>query len=362
MQAALAQRGTHVSLRTVYRTMSEFGLIHRHRRPHGITKADTAIQDRENLIKRDFSAAAPLKKLLTDITEVQCSDGKLYVSPILDCFNGEIVALEMHDNMKKELCIDTIKQLREKYGKLEGTVLHSDRGCQYTSCAFRRELVTNGLIQSLSGTAHCYDNARMESFFATLKKEKLYQIPTYRMKREEVKTVIFRYIFGYYNTQRINSFNAGGLSPVALRTSTGMAHHAAGLLPIQDFGYSLTAHFLTIPKRTADEKAEVSHIHKTTGGYVGSKINGKYEVNSLEALTATRPSRDWLCEYQHSHFMERIGEIQEYKQSGIRTLFAKMCFIRPAETTILSQILSELKITDSETASVIEYLMQRAGI
>ena len=133
----------------------------------------------------------------------------------------------MRDNMKKELCIDTVKQLREKYGRLDGTVLHSDRGCQYTSYAFRRELVTNGLVQSLSGAAHCYDNARMESFFATLKKEKLYQIPTYRMKREEVKTVIFRYIFGYYNTQRINSFNEGGLPPVALRTSTGLAHHAA---------------------------------------------------------------------------------------------------------------------------------------
>ena len=93
----------------------------------------------------------------------------------------------------------SIKQLREKYGRLEGAILHSDRGCQYTSYAFRRELVTNGPIQSLSGTAHCYDNARMESFFATLKKEKLYQIPTYKMKREEVKTVIFRYIFGYYN-------------------------------------------------------------------------------------------------------------------------------------------------------------------
>ncbi len=58
-------------------------------------------------------------------------------------------------------------------------------------------------------------------------KENLYQIPTYRMKREDVKTVIFRYIFGYYNTQRINSFNEGGLPPVALRTSTGLAHHAA---------------------------------------------------------------------------------------------------------------------------------------
>lgn len=115
-------------------------------------------------------------------------------------------------------------------------------------------------------------------------------------------------------------------------------------------------------KRVADEKAEIAYIHKTTGGYVGSKINGKYEVCSLESLTSTRPSRDWLCEYQHSHFMERIGELQEYKQSGIRTLFAKMCFIKPAETAILLQILSELKSTDSEAASVIEYLMQRAGI
>ena len=227
MQTALAQRGTHVSIRTVYRTMSEAGLIHRHRRPHGITKADTATQDKENLIKRDFTADAPLKKLLTDITEVQCADGKLYVSPVLDCYNGEIVALEMRDNMKKELCIDTVRQLRQKYGRLEGTILHSDRGCQYTSYAFRRTLVSAGLIQSLSGTAHCYDNARMESFFATLKKEKLYQLPTYRMKREEVKTAIFRYIFGYYNTQRINSFNKDGLPPVALRSSTGLAHHAA---------------------------------------------------------------------------------------------------------------------------------------
>ena len=149
------------------------------------------------------------------------------VSPILDCYNGEIVALEMRDNMKKELCIDTVRQLQQKYGRLEGTILHSDSGCQYTSYAFRRTLVSAGLIQSLSGTAHCYDNARMESFFATLKKEKLYQLPTYRMKREEVKTVIFRYIFSYYNTQKINSFNEGGLPPVALRSSTRLAHHAA---------------------------------------------------------------------------------------------------------------------------------------
>ena len=63
--------------------------------------------------------------------------GKLYVSAILDCFNGEILALEMRDNMKKELCIDTLKQLKSKYGDISGAIFYSDRGCQYTSYAFK---------------------------------------------------------------------------------------------------------------------------------------------------------------------------------------------------------------------------------
>ena len=88
----------------------------------------------------------------------------------MDCFNGEIVALEMRDNMKKELCIDTVRQLGRIYPNLKGAVFHSDRGSQYTSAAFRAELSRRGMVQSLSGTGHCFDNARMESFFATLKK------------------------------------------------------------------------------------------------------------------------------------------------------------------------------------------------
>ncbi|CAG7652865.1 hypothetical protein PAESOLCIP111_06657 [Paenibacillus solanacearum] len=107
------------------------------RHPNGITREDAAAQKSENLIKRDFSASAPNQKWLSDITEVPCSDGKLYLSAVLDCLNGEIVGIAMDDNMRKELC-----------------------------------------IQSMSGTGRCYDNARMESFFATLKKEKLYKIKT----------------------------------------------------------------------------------------------------------------------------------------------------------------------------------------
>ena len=207
------------SRRTVYRAMQEGNLLHQRRTPHGITKATDAIQEKENIIKRDFTSGRPITKLLTDITEVQCSNGKLYISPIFDCYNGEIVALEMRDNMKKELCIDTVKQLKQRYGNLEGVILHSDRGSQYTSDAFRSILSTYGMIQSLSSTGKCYDNARMESFFATLKKEKLYRIPTYAMTKEQVKTVVFRYIFAYYNTIRITSFNPGGVPPTKYRES-----------------------------------------------------------------------------------------------------------------------------------------------
>jgi len=217
IQIALLQRGIQVSRRTVYRTMKEAGLLHKRRIPHGTTKATTEIQEQENLVKRDFTADSPMKKLLTDISEVQCLDGKLYVSPIMDCFNGEIVALEMRNNMKKELCMDTVKQLKELHPNLEGIILHSDRGSQYTSDAFRVQLKEYGIVQSLSGTGHCFDNARMESFFATLKKEKIYQVAAYTLTREQVKTMIFRYVFVYYNRMRIYTGNPDGMPPVKYR-------------------------------------------------------------------------------------------------------------------------------------------------
>jgi len=218
MLIALEQKGIHVSQRTVYRTMSEMGILHRRRIPHGITKATTEIQERENLIKRDFKAEKPLQKLLSDITELQCHDGKLYVSAVLDCYNGEILSIAMDSNMKKELCIRTVKELELQYGKrLCGAIFHSDRGSQYTSEAFKKALSEAGLIQSLSGSGHCFDNARMESFFATLKKEKIYRISAYKLTREQVKSIIFRYIFVYYNRIRISSVNPGGLAPIAYR-------------------------------------------------------------------------------------------------------------------------------------------------
>ena len=214
---ALEQAGIDVSQRTVYRVMKENGWLHKRRVPHGITRVATEAQEQENLPKRDFGAQRPLKKFLTDITEVQCADGKLYVSPIMDCFNGEIVALEMRDNMKKELCIDTVRQLRRLCPPLNGAVLHSDRGSQYTGAAFRAEFACCGLAQSLSGVGRYFDNARMESFFATLKKEKIYRIAAYKLPCEQVRTIIFRYVFACYNRVRIYTRNPLGLPPVRYR-------------------------------------------------------------------------------------------------------------------------------------------------
>ena len=126
MKIALFNKGLKVGTRRLARLMRELNLIHeRKRRPEGLTKATTEVQEEENLIKQDFTAGKPFTKLLTDISQIQCEDGKLYISPILDCFGGEILALQMRDNMKKELCIDTVKAAARRY-PIRGAILHSD--------------------------------------------------------------------------------------------------------------------------------------------------------------------------------------------------------------------------------------------
>ena len=217
MQQALMQRGMKAGLRRVKRIMWEHGWLHeRRRRPKGLTKADPAAMAAENLLKQDFHANRPFAKLLTDITEVQCRDGKLYISPIMDCYSGEILSLCMRDNMKKELCVDTVKAMANRF-PVRDAILHSDRGSQYTREAFRPELARQGLTQSLSGVAHCYDNARMESFFATLKKELIYRVSAYRLSMSEVKSLVFRYVFVYYNRIRVYTANPGGWPPETWR-------------------------------------------------------------------------------------------------------------------------------------------------
>lgn len=98
------------------------------------------------------------------------------ISPIMDYFNREILSLCMDNNMRSGLCADTLKAVAGRF-PIRGTVLYSDRGSQYTSTLFRQTLSSCGASQSLSGVDHCHDDVRVESFFATLKKELLYSDP-----------------------------------------------------------------------------------------------------------------------------------------------------------------------------------------
>ena len=103
MQIALANRGIHAGKRRITRIMREHGWLHKRRRkPKGLTKATTEIQEKENLIKQDFHSEKPYQKLLTDISQIPCYNGTLYISPIMDCFNGEILSLCMRNNMRKD--------------------------------------------------------------------------------------------------------------------------------------------------------------------------------------------------------------------------------------------------------------------
>lgn len=115
-------------------------------------------------------------------------------------------------------------------------------------------------------------------------------------------------------------------------------------------------------KREADEKAEIQRIHELSGGYVGAKVKGKYEVFTLEEIAANRPSRNWLREYTQQDFETCISEMQQFKHSGTSMLFAKMCFITPTETAILLDLWITLKISDPKTADAIEFLMRKAGV
>jgi len=214
-----------LSYSTIVRICQENGLIiHYKRSAKGITTPDTEAQKSENLIQQDFTAQSPNQKWLTDITEIACEDGKLYLAAILDCYDGSIRGFKMDDNIRTGLCIGAFERACHDDGAY-GMILHSGRGSQFTSQAFRETLAKHGAIQSMSGTGRCYDNARMESFFATLKKEELYQINTLQMRIVDVKSIIYRYIH-YYNLRRIYSTN-DGWPPLVYRRMYYEAHNAA---------------------------------------------------------------------------------------------------------------------------------------
>ena len=205
---------------TVRKVMAQIGLIHKPRRkPNGITKADRLAQKSDDLLRRDFYADRPLKKAVTDMSEVKAKDGKLYVSAIFDCFDLMPLGIAIEDNMRASLCCHTLENANKSYPDIKGCIIHSDRGSQYTSEEYRAAVKKYGIIQSMnSAGGRCHDNARCESMWARMKEELFYsredKPENYTMK--ELKTMIWRYYMSYWANRRICTAN-GGLPPAARR-------------------------------------------------------------------------------------------------------------------------------------------------
>lgn len=207
------------SERTVYRIMEQMGISKTPRRkPNGLTKADRDARKSSDLLKRDFQSEAPLKKCVTDITQIKAKDGTLYISAIFDCFDAAVLGLAMDTNMKADLCVHTLENAYNAFPQIGGAIVHSDMGAQYTSDIYRQTAIKYGIQQSMnSAGGRCHDNARCESMWARMKEEMLYgRHKTEEMTIEELKSLIFRYFISYWNNRRICSAN-GGLPPMVKR-------------------------------------------------------------------------------------------------------------------------------------------------
>ncbi|MBU7008544.1 transposase InsO family protein [Peptococcaceae bacterium DYL19] len=157
----------------------------------------------ENLLNRDFGTEKPNKKLVSDITYVHTDEGWLYVAAIMDLCGGKIVGLSMSDRMTKQLVIDALHDAYKTSGRPQKAILHSDRGSQYCSYAYREQLTKYGYICSMSRKGNCWDNAPMESFWGKMKQEWLND-QKFRT-RAEAKSKIFEYIMIFYNRKRLHA-------------------------------------------------------------------------------------------------------------------------------------------------------------
>ena len=167
-----------------------------------------------NILQRKFKAAAPNQKWATDITEFNVSGTKLYLSPIIDLFNQEIISYELTERPIFNQVVMMLKKAFKKIPDNTRLILHSDQGWQYQMRRYQHLLEEKGIIQSMSRKGNCLDNAIIENFFGILKSE-LFYLKKYK-SIDQLKTEINEYIT-YYNNDRIKS-NLNKMSPIKYRT------------------------------------------------------------------------------------------------------------------------------------------------
>lgn len=211
--AAIRRDGQQINHKCVQRHMREMGMKSCVRARKFRTYRGELDEASPNILNREFTASQANQKWVTDVTEFSVAGKKLYLSPVMDLYNGEIVAYETSRRPDFPLVMNMLKKAVRKCRAEDRPLLHSDQGWHYRMQPYRAALARYGIKQSMSRRGNCFDNAAMESFFGTLKAEYFYL-----SKFEDIEqlNIGLKSYIEYYNRNRIKT-KLGGLSPVEYR-------------------------------------------------------------------------------------------------------------------------------------------------
>jgi putative transposase len=213
IHAELQAQAYRVGRKRVARLMRQLGLSVRRAKRWlpTTTQVNTSHAIQPNILARNLSATAPNQKWVADITYVPTREGWLYVAGIVDLFSRQVVGLAMESRLLTDLVARAWHMARQQRRPAASLLHHSDRGSQYTSQRYQADLAQSHVQVSMSRTGECWDNAAMESFWATLKREcatKIFET------RSQAQAAIFEYVMVFYNRTRRHS-RLGYLSPAA---------------------------------------------------------------------------------------------------------------------------------------------------
>lgn len=202
----LNESGIACSVNHIARLMAESGLKARNGKNFKFFPTANAINHvSDNLLKRDFSAAAPNEKWVSDITYIKLDKGFAYLAVIMDLFSRQIIGWALEATMTTDLICKAFNMAVARRQVKPGLILHSDRGVQYRSSEYQGLLYDHGIRPSMSRKGNCWDNAAMEAFFARLKVESIYAEPP--CNKEQAYASVFEYIELFYNGVRRHSAN-----------------------------------------------------------------------------------------------------------------------------------------------------------
>ena len=215
VHAELRAQGRGASRGRIERLMRRHGIRAIMARPRRVRTTDSRhdLPIAPNLLDRNFTASAPNRIWLADITYVETDQGWLYLATVMDLYSRKIVGWAMADHLRAELPLAALAMAIATQRPGAGLIHHSDRGVQYASAEYRKRMQSAGFRASMSRRADCYDNAPMESFFHTLKTELVHH--QHYATREDARRDIFAYIEGFYNRTRRHSA-IGYLSPIEM--------------------------------------------------------------------------------------------------------------------------------------------------